>query len=326
MSGISVTVIVVSYRTRELTLRMLDRLRSECTGHPYEVLVVDNASDDGSAEAVRTAFPSVRVERLAANVGFARAVNHAVALAGTDWLLLLNPDTEPVGDVIAELVSFAQAHPGHGIYTGRTLRADGVDDARSCHGLPSLWSYTCYALGLSTLLRRSRWFNPEALPGLDRRRVSVVPAVSGCLMLVDRSLFVALKGFAPDYFMYSEDIDLCARAGRLGARPLLDPAAAITHVGGASSSTAGKRMMVLCGKCTYLRLRWSPARAAAGRALLAAGVALRAAGAVVIGNRRGAVWREVWRERARWLGGWPASGDAVPGGVTVDRVSGAASG
>ncbi len=87
----------------------------------YEIIVVDNASTDGSADAVEAAFPQVRVVRLAENVGFARAVNFGATLARGDWLLLLNPDTEPLGDLLGELVGYARAHPTHRIYAGRTL-------------------------------------------------------------------------------------------------------------------------------------------------------------------------------------------------------------
>lgn len=300
-----VSVVVVSYNTRDLTLRGLGALRAACGGVPYEIVVVDNASADGSAAAVEEAMPDARVVRLPRNVGFGNAVNAGAAQARGRWLMLVNPDTEPVGDVVSAFVTFARDHPECRLFTGRTLRADGTDDGFSCWGLPSLWGYACFATGLSTVFRRSRWFNPEELPALDRTVSARVPAASGCLMLVERELFAELGGFAPEYFMYSEDIDLCARAGALGAAPVLVPGAKVVHVGGASSTSVGKRVMVLRGKCTYLRLRWSRPRAAAGRALLAAGVAVRAAGARLTG--RAGYWREVWAQRSLWLAGWPAA-------------------
>jgi N-acetylglucosaminyl-diphospho-decaprenol L-rhamnosyltransferase len=302
-----VSVIVVSYRTRDLTLRCLTELRKACTSVPYETIVVDNASGDGSAEAVAAAFPTAEVVRLEQNVGFGRAVNEGAARAKGRWLLLVNPDTVPRTDVIGALVAAAYRDPAAGIYTGRTLREDGTDDGRSCFGLPTLWSLSCFATGLSTVFRRSRLWNPEELPTLDRSSPATVPAVSGCLVLLDRELFAGLGGFTPDYFMYSEDIDLSARAWEQGARPAYVPAAQVVHLGGASSTSVSKRVMVLRGKCTYLRLRWSPRRAAVGRAMLATGIALRAAGSRLTGRAR--YWREVWAQRRTWLAGWPP----VPG-------------
>lgn len=303
MTPPAVSLIIVSYQTRELILRALSMLWASHPTVSYEVIVVDNASTDGSADAVASAFPDVRMVRLAHNVGFARAVNVGAARATGHWLLLLNPDTEPVGDVLGELVTFARAHPAHRIYAGRTLHTDGTDDGRSVFALPSLWAYVCFATGLSTVVRRSPLTNPEELPGLDRTTGGPVPAASGCLLLIERAFFTELGGLAPDFFMYSEDIDFCARATEHGASPVLVPSAQVRHVGGASSTSVGKRVMVLRGKTTYLRRRWSRPRAALGRALLATGIAIRALGARLTG--RAGYWRGVWAQRRIWLPGWP---------------------
>jgi GT2 family glycosyltransferase len=292
-----VSVVLVSYNTREHTLKNLAALQAG-TVVPIEVIVVDNASTDNSAVAVAHAYPEVCVLRQPTNLGFGNAVNLGAARARGRWILLINPDTEPIGDIIRTLVEFAATHPAHRIYTGRTLRADHTDDGHSVHALPSLWGYLCFASGLSSVLRRSGRFNPDELPDFDRAIGGEVPAVSGCLLLIDRDLWEELGGFTPDYFMYSEDIDLSARARSLGARPVLVPDAQLLHVGGAASSTVNKRIMVLRGKATYVRLRWSPDRARTARVLLAAGVLLRALG--------GKGWRDVWRQRSTWLAGWPA--------------------
>lgn len=305
-----VSVIVVSYHTRELILRCLRALYAQSQAVPFEVIVVDNASTDGSAEVVEAEFPTARVVRLAQNVGFARAVNAGAERASGRYVMTLNPDAELVGDVIGEFVLFATDRPGLRVYAGRTLDLSGADDGHSAFALPSLWAYFCFATGLSTVFRRRQFFNPENLPALDRSVAVPVPAASGCLLMVDRGLWQELGGFAPDYFMYSEDIDLCARAAEHGATPTLVPAARVLHVGGAASTSVGKRVMVLRGKSTYLRLRWSSSRAALGRGLLAAGVAVRAAGATLTG--RATYWREVWAQRRLWLAGWPPVGDMPP--------------
>ncbi|MFC7545820.1 glycosyltransferase family 2 protein [Plantactinospora sp. GCM10030261] len=297
-----VSVVIVVHQNRAHIGRALAGLGGH-DGVPHEVIVVDNASTDGAAEEVATRHPDIRVVRLARNVGFGRAVNAGAGLARARWLLLLNPDAEPVGDLLGALVRFARRNPEHRIYAGRTLGPDGADDGRSVFGLPTLRSYACFATGLSTAFRRVPALNPEALPGLDRSRPAVVPAASGCVLLVDRALFAELGGFTPDYFMYSEDVDLCLRAAGRGARPVLVPAARVTHLGGGSSTGVGKRVMVLRGRVTYLRLHWTPRRAAAGRALLAAGVAVRALGARLTG--RAGYWPAVWAQRRVWLAGWP---------------------
>jgi GT2 family glycosyltransferase len=317
----TVSVVMVSYQTRELILRALGALRDGGSTEPYEVIIVDNASDDGSADAVAAGFPEVRVIRLARNVGFGRAVNVGAAQARGELLLLLNPDTEPVGDPVGEFARFARARPSHRIYVGRTLHDDGTDDGRSVFGWPTLWSCFCFASGLCTLWRHSRLCNPEELPGLDRTEPAPVPAGSGCLLLIERALFAHLGGFTPDYFMYGEDIDLCFRAvAEHGARPVLVPRARVVHRNGAASSSVGKRIMLMRGKSTFLRRHWSPPRARAGLALLALGIAGRAAGARLTG--RAGYWREVWRQRRTWLPGWPATGLTPVELVEPDRPGG----
>lgn len=277
MSTTDASIVIVSYNTRALTLTCLGALLAGATGRVrFDVTVVDNASTDGSADAVAARFPEVRLVRLAGNVGWGRAVNRGAVGSTGRYLLLLNPDTVPVGHPVDELVTFARARPEHRLYTGRTLHPDGSDDTYSCWGLPSLAGLLGFATGLSTAFPGSRWANPEGLPGYDRRSVREVPAVSGCLMLVERDLFYRLGGFDPQYFLYSDDIDLCARARLLGARPVLVPDATVVHLLGASSSSDEQRARILRGKATYLRRHWSPPRARLGVGLLVAGVGLRA--------------------------------------------------
>jgi len=313
MSSLDASVVVVSYNTKALTLRCLEAMLDSATDKVnFEVIVVDNASHDGSAGAIADRFPTVRVIALDENVGWGRAVNRAASLSDAEFILLLNPDTEPIGAVVDDLVLFARTNLGHGIYTGRTLAVDGTDDGYSCQRLPNVWSVFCFATGLSTVFRRQRWANPEMLPDFDRSSVREVPAVSGCLMLVDRQLFLRLGGFDPTFFLYSEDMDLCARAQAAGARPVFQPGAAVTHIGGASSTSAGQRVGLLRGKVTYIRRHWSPARARLGVGLLVAGVALRAVFASALSSRRKDVWADVYGKRSVWTLGWPPTKEPRP--------------
>nr|MDT0658389.1 glycosyltransferase family 2 protein [Micromonospora sp. DSM 115978] len=309
------SVVIVSYNTRELTLNCLRSLLATRTPEvTFDITVVDNASADGSADAIATEFPQMRLIKLTENVGWGRAVNRGAVASDGEYLLLLNPDTTPVGHPVTELVTFARQHPGHGLYTGRTLNPDGSDDTYSCWGLPTLWSQFTFATGLSTAFPGRRWANPEGLPDYDRRSVREVPAVSGCLMFVTRELFNRLGGFDPQFFLYSDDIDICSRAASAGARPLLNPGTAVMHVGGASSSSEGQRIKILQGKATYLRRHWTPTRARLGLGLLAAGVGLRTLGQRVVGRgrARGVDWGVVWRERRVWAAGWPPCDEPRP--------------
>ena len=286
-----VSILMVSYNTRDLTLASLRALPAACPGLNFEIIVVDNASGDGSADAISAEFPTVRVERSPENLGFARAVNLAALRATGRYLLLLNPDTLPDGPFVSELVEFAGKHPDCGIYGGRTVREDGRDYLAG-YKFPSIPLYLWFATGMSIL------HNIEELPRLDRSKPTAVPALSGCLLMIDRELWRSLEGFDPDFFMYCEDADLCWRATLAGAHPTLVPSARIVHLGGrASASTARKVELLMKGKISFVRKHWSPARARAGRFLLLTGVFARAL-------VRRDPWLSAWRTRATWRDGW----------------------
>jgi N-acetylglucosaminyl-diphospho-decaprenol L-rhamnosyltransferase len=311
MTAVDVSVLVVSYETRELTLQCLESLLASTVALRLQVVVVDNASRDGSAAAVAAQFPAVELVALDENVGFARAVNLAAGRAEGRHVLLLNPDTVVPAGTVDALVAFAEAHPEHGIVGGRTLRADGSLDPSSCWGAPTPWSLLCFAVGASTLFRGSRVFDPESLGPWPRDSVRTVDVVTGCLLLVGRDLWRRLDGFDPRYFMYGEDVDLCLRARRLGFWPAITPEATITHLVGASSATSGeKRQLVLTGKATLLHKHWGPVGGPVGVGLLVAGVGLRAAVAAVRG--RPDQWSHTWRRRRAWARGYPDPSPAFP--------------
>jgi GT2 family glycosyltransferase len=259
---------------------------------------------------VRERFPHVTLHALSDNLGFGRACNLALRGASSDYVLLLNPDTEVLDRAVDRLVGFARDHPEPGVYGGRTLRPDGTVDPSSCWGLPTLGSLVCFATGLSSAFRGHRLLDPESLGRWPRDSVREVGLVTGCLALVSTPLWHRLGGFDERFWLYGEDADFSLRARAAGARPTIVPQAQIVHVVGASSPDfARKKVLVLQGKVTYLDKHW-PRLGAMGRELLRVGVAVRALASAVSGAARGRPagqgWGAVWRARAQWLEGWPA--------------------
>lgn len=313
--SVDLSIAIVSYETRE---QILDCLRSvlehthRCT---FEVIVVDNASTDGTVEAIRDVFPGVTVVASKENLGFAQANNVAARRAAGRRLLLLNPDTRLTDAAIDNLVAFADQHSDAGIWGGRTTFPDGTINP-SCLGDITLWSTISRACGLTYLFPRSRFFNPESIhrwDPLDRERE--VDIVVGCFLLVDRSLWEALDGFDPDFFMYGEEVDFSLRARKRGARPRITPSATIIHYGGGSErSTEDKVVKILRGRITVMKVHWPRVSVLIGRWVLLATVALRAVASKIVRppERRGGgldgrvdLWGAVFRRRREWLGGWP---------------------
>ncbi len=304
-----VSILIVSYNTAELLDDCLRSIAAETQGIGYEVIVVDNASADDSVARVRANHPGVKLVPLDENVGFARGVNLAGEQAQGEFLLLLNPDTAVHDGAIQRLVAFARAHPEHGIYGGRTLRPEGGVDPSSCWGRPTLWSLVCFASGATAVAKRSRWLDPESLGRWDRDSVREVDIVTGCLCLVPSELWKRLGGFDERYFMYGEDTDLCLRAAEQGYRPVITPEATVMHVVGAASATRGdKRVMVMRGRATLVRRHFGPLASRLALGLLVAGVGLRAVLSGTGGRGEAESWRVAWRERGRWLAGYPERG------------------
>jgi len=317
---VDLTIIVVSYNTCALTLACLDSIAAETRNIAFEVIVVDNASSDGSPVALRQHALGQHLIALNENIGFARANNLAALGARGEMILLLNPDTLVLDRAIERLKAFARAHPWAGIWGGRTVYADGRLNPSSCWARMSPWNLFCRAAGLTGIAPGSRLFNGEAYGGWQRDSVGTVDIVSGCFMLIRRSLWRELGGFDPAFFMYGEDADLCLRAGRLGARPAISPDATIVHHGGASEPARTLKMVkLLSAKAQLIRRHWAGALQPLGLGLLAAWplgrwLALAACGRIA--GRAELVtaartWREIWRQRGLWLGA-PNAAAATP--------------
>jgi N-acetylglucosaminyl-diphospho-decaprenol L-rhamnosyltransferase len=301
-----VSILIVAFRNPDLTLACLESIYAETSDVRFEVLVHDNESDDGTPDAIARSFPQVDLSRDQGNLGFARANNLLARRARGEYLLLLNPDTLVLDGAVQRLVRAARERPGRVPLGGRTLRPDGTVDPSSCWGLMTVWSLTCFALGLTSLAPRSRLLDPESLGRWERDSEREVGIVTGCLALVPRDTWRTLGGFDETFWLYGEDADLSMRARRAGFRPTITPEATITHVVGASSAARGdKVVLVLRSKATLIRKHWAPLRQPIGVGLLVAGVGLRAVmerAARRPPARRG--WGHAWRARGEWTRGF----------------------
>jgi hypothetical protein len=301
---VDVSILIISFNTRELTLACFRSVYEQTAGVEFEVVVVDNASTDGSAEAIRAAYPQVKLIALETNIGFAGGNNLAARQANGEFLLLLNPDTVILDGAVQKAVGFAREHAEVGIVGGRTFSADMRLDRNSCHGRPTPWSLFCMGMGLSSLMRKSALFNPESLGNWQRDSSREVDAVTGCFLLIRRGLWDRLGGFDESFFMYGEDTDLCIRAWEAGSRCRICPEAKLIHYGGKSEKVRSDKMVKLfAAKAQLIRKHWKPGTAWFGIVMLelwalSRMAVLEAAGLVGgSGQNSGAQWREVWRRR-----------------------------
>lgn len=318
-SQLELSIVVVSYNTREMTLDCLRSIAAETHLTSYEVILVDNSSSDGSAAAISREFPMIKLIALSSNIGFGRANNLAAKQARGRRLLLLNPDTIILDCAIDRLVQFAEANPSFQVWGGRTVFPDGRLNRTSCFRRISLWNLLCFALGLTYFGRRNPVLNSEAYGGWDCDTERHVDIVTGCFLLIERSLWDKLGGFDPTFFMYGEEADLCQRARSMGARPAVTPDATIVHYGGASDIVpVDKRVKVFKGRITFINRHFGwPARKI-GQALhlivpLVRWCAYGIAAAIARKSewqRNADYWGAVWKRRGEWGSGYQAYNNA----------------
>lgn len=275
---VDVTVICVTYRSGDLAPKALRSALGACVaaGLRSELIVVDNASDDGTADAVAAAVPEVAIIRNTANVGFGSANNQAFEVARGQWWLLLNPDASLEPDAVARLTHAMSADPRLAV-AGPSVGGGGMGGAESAGMLPGIRSLAGHFLFINRLLPKRGWvswrgFQVRPWAGPDHQEVEWVSAAA---VLLRPEAVKAVGGFDPSIFLYGEDLDLCARLLDAGWRVRLVPAAHATHAIGGSQDPGSTRW--LDGLDLFLRRRGAARwRRTACFLIIAAGLAIRA--------------------------------------------------
>jgi GT2 family glycosyltransferase len=234
-TGPLVSVLIVSHECVNELTACLSSLSLERQTIPLEVIVVDNASRDGTVAEISRRFPWVRMIANRKNTGFAHASNQAMGLAVGEFLLLLNPDTVvPRGGISAALAAL-ESHDDVGMLTCKLVRPDGSFDHACKRGFPTVTSALYYFVGLSQLMPHSARFAQYTAGHLGVDDTGLVDAVSGAFMLVRRSAVDAVGALDERYWLYAEDLDWCRRFWERGWKILYWPGVEITHVKGASA-------------------------------------------------------------------------------------------
>jgi len=267
---VSVSVVIVNWNAGE---SLAPCVASVVEAAADEIVVVDNASTDGSLAAVRARHPALRVVENGSNVGFAAAATQGAAAARGDVLVFLNPDARLLPGALATLVEALFATPGAGIAGG------GLVDERG-RWEPGHARFDPVAhLVFDTTLGR--------LGARRRRSPVVVDWVYGTFMAVRAQLFRQLGGFDARYFVYGEDMDLCHRAARLGARTIHVPAARAVHgrnVSAAQRFGRGREAEVVKGEMRFYAARGGPGALRRFRAVATCKFGLKTALAAVLGR------------------------------------------
>lgn len=231
---ITLSVIIVTFNTKELLIKSLAAVFENSQSLPSEILIVDNASVDGSVEAIAALKDDrITVIQNTENLGFAAANNQAIRTARGRYLLFLNSDAFIKKGAIDILIRFLGGHPHVAAVGPKILNADGsLQNKGFC--FPSIAGSLLYLTGIEKLIgvqTLNRLF-PQLY--WDENQTLEVDFLHGCCMLIRRDALEVIGGFSEDYFMYFEEQDWCCRARKLGYQIWYHPAARVTHYGSAS--------------------------------------------------------------------------------------------
>ncbi|WP_407180110.1 glycosyltransferase family 2 protein [Bradyrhizobium sp. STM 3562] len=248
-----VSVVIVSWNTREILRGCLHSVFNETRQASFEVIVIDNNSHDGSAEMVRADFPAVKLIANPQNRGFAAACNQGMRLASARFVLLLNPDTLVLDDAISRCVRYADVRPDIGVVGCQVLENESRISPTG-FSFPNPLNVFLALSGLSRLFPGSRLFGRPELSWWDRNTEQDVDVVTGMFMLVRREAIAEVGLMDESYFVYGEEADWCYRFAKAGWRRVFTPCAKIVHLDGGAKSTsqASKKMFVQLQKSSMI--------------------------------------------------------------------------
>jgi GT2 family glycosyltransferase/lipopolysaccharide/colanic/teichoic acid biosynthesis glycosyltransferase len=251
-NSIKISVVIVSYNVRDFLLHSLQSINKALEKVTFEIIVVDNSSVDGSAQAVRKYFPIVDVIENDLNTGFSAANNVGIQKASGEYIVLINPDTLVQEDTFLKLIEFMDKTLDAGGATCKILNPDGTFSIDSRHSVPkpstALWKF----LGLNRLFPKNKIFGRYNLTYLNPDETYPVDAISGSFMFLRKKAMDEIGLMDEDYFMYCEDIDYCYRLNISGWKIYYVPESSIIHYKGESTKKTDVDYVINFNKSLYL--------------------------------------------------------------------------
>ncbi len=242
MPDLELSVTICSWNTESdlrACLASLEKVRDEAQ---FEVLVVDNNSEDASPDMVEREFPWVRLFRMARNLGFTGGHNYLLGQRSAPHALLLNSDTIVHPGALSELLGFLRSHPDAGIVGPRLLNPDGSLQF-SCRRFPNPVAALFRNTPVGRLFPNNRFTRDYLMQDMPHDQVREVDWVSGAAFLARKELMDKIGYLDPGFFMFCEDVDWCWRTWKAGSKVFYVPSATITHAIGRSTDKAPNRMI-----------------------------------------------------------------------------------
>lgn len=244
-----ISIIIVSWNAKKYLEECLDSIHHSLP-NDTEIIVVDNASSDGSPEAVRVAFPGVHLIRNDDNYGFAKANNIGIQASTGEYLFFINSDVVVKAGCFEKMISYMDGHQYIGVLGPKIIGPNGAVQ-RSCMGFPSLWNSFSRALALDTIFPRMKLFGGHLLTYWTHNDIRSVDVINGCFWMIRRKALQATGQLDDRFFIYGEDIDWCKRFNEKGWKIVFYPEAEAIHYGGASSANAPLKFFIEMQRADY---------------------------------------------------------------------------
>ncbi|NWF90905.1 MAG: glycosyltransferase [Ignavibacteriaceae bacterium] len=229
------SIIIVNYNVKEFLQNLIHSLQKALSNITHEIIVVDNASDDGSVDFISDKFPQIKLIANSTNLGFSKANNIGLKISKGKYILLINPDTIVSEDTLSKMIEFLNVRKDAGLAGCKILNPDGSLQLACRRSFPGPWTSFCKVTGLSSLFPKSRIFAKYNLTYLDENETCEVDAISGSFMMMKREVYEKVGGFDEQFFMYGEDLDLCYRIQKSGYKVFYYPGTQIIHYKGEST-------------------------------------------------------------------------------------------
>ena len=242
MSQMDLSIVIVSWNTRELLSDCIGSIKNNCDGLYCEIIVVDNASTDDTIDVLKTKYPDVKLIRNQKNLGFSTANNQGFHFAQGRYILILNPDTIVFPKTLSYLVSALDEDKTIGAITAKVIWPDGSVQRSCARKEMNLWNFFCDQLGIARLFPNIWALSGTQLPYKlydVRRKVAVI---SGAFMMVRRDILTRIGGFDEEFFFAGDDVDLSYRIRREEYDIIYEPSVQIVHIGGQSQKLSQIRI------------------------------------------------------------------------------------
>jgi O-antigen biosynthesis protein len=238
-----ISVVIVNFKVCDLLDKCITSVYSTDSDIPIEVIVVDNASEDGSEEIITQKYRSVKWIQMTENLGFAKAVNAGIAIASGDLILLVNPDSEIRRGSFSALSDFVKTHGDIGVIGGKIISPDGTFQRQCRRSIPTPSAAFFRLFGLTRFFPGSKFSSRYELLPTDLDSISEIEVVSGALMAFYKTAAQRIGYFDEKYFLFGEDMDFCYRMTRSGLTNYYVPGMSAVHLRGASRACAPYRTL-----------------------------------------------------------------------------------